>query len=138
MGAYIIGAFLGRSKTWVKLPRPKVNKSKTQPSCHFPMWIWCGLRAKTMGGSNKKSIDVAYIPYAHVRDFLEDKQGELCALVEWNIHKNMLAQKDVKNFTIQHHLGHTWYVSHEGIAFICLLFTTTIVIHKIGMQHFFN
>jgi hypothetical protein len=33
--------------------------------------------------------------------------------------------------------GHTWYVSHEGIAVICLLFTR-IVIHKIGMQPFFN
>jgi hypothetical protein len=29
-------------------------------------------------------------------------------------------------------LGHTWYVSHEGIAFICLLFTR-IVVHKYGM-----
>jgi len=53
--------------------------------------------------------------------------------MEWNIHKNMPAQKDVKNPTIRHHLGHTWYVSHEGITFICLLLTR-IVVHKIGMQ----
>jgi hypothetical protein len=75
---------------------------------------------------------MAYIPYAHVQDFLEGKWGDLCALVECNIHKNMFAQKDVKNPTVWHHLRHTWYVSHEGIAFICVLFTR-IVIHKIGM-----
>ncbi len=83
-------------------------------------------------GSNKKSINVAYIPYACVQDFLEGKRGNLCTLVKWNIHKNMLAQKDVKNPTIQHHLRHTLYVSHKDIAFICLLFTK-ILVDKIGM-----
>jgi hypothetical protein len=68
-------------------------------------------------GSNNKSIDVAYIPYACVQDFLEGEWIDLHTPMEWNIHKNMPTQKDVKNPTIQCHLGHTWYVSHEGIAF---------------------
>jgi hypothetical protein len=34
-------------------------------------------------------------------------------------------------------LGHTWYVSHEGIAFIFLLFTR-IIVHKNGMLPLFN
>jgi hypothetical protein len=34
-------------------------------------------------------------------------------------------------------LGHTWYVSHEGIAFIYLLFIR-IVVQKIGMHLLFN
>jgi hypothetical protein len=33
--------------------------------------------------------------------------------------------------------GHTWYVSHEGIAFIDLLFTR-LVVQKIEMQPLFN
>jgi len=33
--------------------------------------------------------------------------------------------------------GHTRYVSHEGIAFICLLFIK-IIVHKNGMQPLFN
>jgi hypothetical protein len=38
-------------------------------------------------GSNKKSIDVAYNPYAHVQEFLKGEQGNLRTSVEWNIHK---------------------------------------------------
>jgi hypothetical protein len=83
-------------------------------------------------GSNKKSIDVAYIPYARFQDFIHGKQGNLHTPMEWNIHKNMPTQKDVKNLTIWDHLEHTWYVSYEGIAFICLFFNI-IVIYKIGM-----
>jgi len=97
--------------------------------------VW--VKGERHGGSNKKSIDVAYIPYARVQDFLEGEQGDLCTPMEWNIHKNMLAQKNVKNRTIRHHLKHIWYISHEGIAFIFLLFTI-IVVHKIGMQPFLN
>ncbi len=97
--------------------------------------VW--VKGEHHGGSNKKSIDVAYIPYAHVQDFLQGERSNLRTPMEWNIHKNMPAQKDVKNPTIQFHLEHTWYVSHDGIAFICLLFTR-IVVHKIGMQPFLN
>jgi hypothetical protein len=60
--------------------------------------VW--VKGKWHGGSNKKSIHVAYIPYAHVQDFLEGKQGDLHTVMKWNIHKSMLAQKDVKNPTI--------------------------------------
>jgi len=92
--------------------------------------VW--VKGERHEGSNKKSIDVVYIPYARFQDFLQGKQGNLNTPMEWNIHKNMHAQKDVKNPTIWHHLEHTWYVSHEGIAFICLFFSR-IVVYKIGM-----
>ncbi len=60
--------------------------------------VW--FKGKHHRGSNKKSIDVAYIPYACVQEFLEGEWDNLRTLVEWNIHKNMHAQKDVKNPTI--------------------------------------
>jgi hypothetical protein len=62
--------------------------------------VW--VKGKHHKGSNTKFIDVAYIPYACVQDFLEGKWGNLRILVEWNIQKNMHAQKDVKNPTIRH------------------------------------
>jgi hypothetical protein len=62
--------------------------------------VW--VKGKHHKGSKWKSIDVAYIPYACVQDFLEGKWGNLCTLVEWNIHRNMHAQKDIKNPTIWH------------------------------------
>ncbi len=69
---------------------------------------------------------MAYNPYAHVQDFLKGEQNDLHTLVEWNIHKNIHAQKDVKNLTIQHCFEHTWYVSHMGIPCIHLLFMGVI------------
>jgi hypothetical protein len=62
--------------------------------------VW--VKGKHHRGSNKKSIDVAYIPYACVQDFSEGEWSNLHTLMEWNIHKNIHAQKDVKNPTIQH------------------------------------
>jgi hypothetical protein len=62
--------------------------------------VW--VKDKHHRGSNKKSIDVAYIPYACVQDFLEGEWGNLCTLAKWNILKNMHSQKDVKNPTIRH------------------------------------
>ncbi len=117
-------------------PKAKVYKSKTQPShqVHVHL-VW--VKGKRHERSNKKSINVGSIPYTCVQDLLEGEWGNLHTPMEWNIHKNMPAQKDVQNPTIRHHLEHTWYVSHEGIAFICLLFTR-IVVHKIGMQPFLN
>ncbi len=55
--------------------------------------VW--VKGEHHGCSNKKYIDVAYIPYAYVQDILEGEWRDLCTTMEWNIHKNMLAQKDV-------------------------------------------
>jgi hypothetical protein len=57
--------------------------------------VW--VKGECHEASNKKSIDVAYIPYARVQDFLKGEQGDLCTPMEWNIYKNMPTQKDVKN-----------------------------------------
>ncbi len=88
------------------------------------MWV----KDEHYRGSNKKSIDVAYNPYPRVQDFLKGEQGDLHTSMEWNIHKNIHAQKDVKNPTIliHHCIRHTWYVSHKGIACIRLLFTRVV------------
>jgi len=110
-------------------------QNPTKPPFSNVDLVW--VKGECYRGSNKKSFDVAYIPYAHVQDFLEGEWGDLHTPMEWNIHNNMPTRKDVKNPTIWHHLKHTRYVSHEGIAFICLLFTR-IVVHKIGMQPFLN
>jgi len=59
------------------------------------------------GGTNKISIECAYIRHAHVHEFLEGEQGDLHTLVEWNIFENVPTQKNIKNATIRHHLGHT-------------------------------
>jgi hypothetical protein len=39
---------------------------------------------------------------------LEGEWGDLHTLVEWNIFENVPTQKNIKNATIRHHLGHTW------------------------------
>jgi hypothetical protein len=75
---------------------PKVQSKQVQNPTKLPFsnvdLVW--VKSEDHGGSNKKSIDVTY---AHVQDILEGKWGDLCAPMEWNIHKNMLAQKNVKN-----------------------------------------
>jgi hypothetical protein len=48
-------------------------------------------------GANKASIEIAYIPHAHVFEFLEGEWGDVKTLVEWNIHKKLALQKDIKN-----------------------------------------
>jgi hypothetical protein len=40
------------------------------------------------------SIEIAYIPYAHILEFLEGEHGNMNTRVEWNIHKNLPPQKD--------------------------------------------
>jgi hypothetical protein len=69
------------------------------------MWI-LGVRHK---GENKASIGIAYIPHACVFEFLEGEQGDAKTLMEWNIHKKLASQKDIKNPSIKKHQGHIWY-----------------------------
>ncbi len=60
------------------------------------------------GCQNKVSTKITYIPYARDSEFLEDEHENMNTLVEWNIHKNLPPQKDVKHLTIKNHLDHTW------------------------------
>jgi hypothetical protein len=69
------------------------------------MWI-LGVKPK---GVNKASIEIAYIPHACLFEFLEGEQGDAKTLMEWNIHKKLASQKDIKNPSIIKHQGHTWY-----------------------------
>ncbi len=42
-------------------------------------------------------------------EFLEGEQGDVKTLMEWNIHKKLALQKDIKNPSIKKHQGHIWY-----------------------------
>jgi hypothetical protein len=57
---------------------------------------------------NKVTIQFAYVPYAHILEFLEGELGDMSTLVEWNVYKNFSNQTDVKQPTIKNHLEHTW------------------------------
>jgi hypothetical protein len=59
------------------------------------------------GGQSKVSIKITYIPYARDLKFLKDECENMNTPVEWNIHKNLPPQKDVKHLTIKNHLEHT-------------------------------
>jgi len=48
------------------------------------------------GGQNKVAIEIAYIPHAHVFEFLQREQGDMQTTVEWNISKNLSLQQYVK------------------------------------------
>jgi hypothetical protein len=61
------------------------------------------------GGTNKVSIEIAYIAHARVCEFLEGDRSDVETLVEWNTHKNLPPQKDIKTPSIKKHLGHNWY-----------------------------
>jgi hypothetical protein len=54
---------------------PKAQSIQVQISTKSPFsnvdLVW--VKGERHGGSNKKSIDVTYIPYACVQDFLEGK-----------------------------------------------------------------
>ncbi len=60
------------------------------------------------GGQNQVTTKIAYIPYVCVLDFLEGECGDLSTLMEWNMHKNLLTQKDVMHPIIKNHFRHTW------------------------------
>jgi len=61
------------------------------------------------GGTNKVSIEIAYIAHARVCEFLEGDRSDVETLVEWNTHKNLPPQKDIKTPSIKKHLGYNWY-----------------------------
>lgn len=54
-------------------------------------------------GANKASIEIACIPHARVSEFLEGEQGNVKTPMEWNIHKKLALQKDIKNPLIKNH-----------------------------------
>jgi len=61
-----------------------------------------------MGGTNKMSIEIAYITHACVCDFLEGEQNDVETPLDINMHKNLPPQKDIKTPLINNHLCHTW------------------------------
>jgi hypothetical protein len=70
----------------------------------------CGLVWKNgewYGGTNKLSIECAYISHACVYEFLEGEWSDLHTPIEQNILENVHVQKNIKNSTIKHHLRHT-------------------------------
>ncbi len=90
-------------QAWVKFP----NHNQKFPFSNVDL-VWTP-KVK-YGGTNKVPIKIAYIPHAHVCEFLEGKQGDVQAPVEWNMHKNLPSQKDIKTPSIKNHISHTWYI----------------------------
>jgi hypothetical protein len=60
------------------------------------------------GRQNKVTIQFAYVPYAHISEFLEGERGDISTPVEWNVYKSFPNQTNVKQPIIKNHLGHTW------------------------------
>jgi hypothetical protein len=60
------------------------------------------------GGQNKVTIQFAYVPYAHILEFLEGERGDTNSHVEWNVYNKIPSQIDVTLLTIKIHLRHTW------------------------------
>jgi hypothetical protein len=56
-----------------------------------------------MGGANKASIEIVCIPHARVTEFLEGERDDAKTLVEWNICKKLVSQKDITNPSIKNH-----------------------------------
>ncbi len=48
------------------------------------------------GGQNKVASEIAYVPHAHVFEFLQGERGDMRIVVEWNIPKKISLQQDVK------------------------------------------
>jgi hypothetical protein len=86
------------------------------------------------GGTNKVSIEIVYIAHAHVCEFLEGKRGDVETPVEWNMHKNLPPQKDIKTPSIKNHFGHIWYsVIFHVFFFLFKCSSQTHMILTIGM-----
>ncbi len=79
------------------------------------------------GGTNKVSIEIAYVTHARVCEVLEGEWGDAKTLVEWNMHTNLPPQKDIKTPSIKNHLGHTWlmWCSMHSFSFFQMSFTNT-------------
>jgi hypothetical protein len=88
---------------------PKSQSIQVQSPIQFPFsnvdLVWTP--EMRHGGTNKVSIEIAYI--AHACEFLEGERGDAKTLVEWNMHKNLPPQKDIKTPSIKNHLNHIWY-----------------------------
>jgi hypothetical protein len=82
------------------------------------------------GGQNKVAIETAYIPHARVSEFLQEEQGDMQTVIEWNISKNFSLQQDVKEMTIKNHLIHTWYGFKTYKPFPLVFFASSKVNHS--------
>ncbi len=72
----------------------KVYKCKTQPSHHFPMWIWCGLRVNTMGVQGRNPL-MWHTSHMHVSK-TSYRANKATYVAQWNgtstrtcLHKTM-------------------------------------------------
>jgi hypothetical protein len=82
------------------------------------------------GGQNKVAIETAFIPHAHVYDFLQGEQGDMQTTAECNISKNLFPQENVKKPTIKNHLGCIWYGFKTYKAFPLVTLSSFKVSHS--------
>ncbi len=84
MGFFLVGHILdnhnhGMNSQVSKYRGPKPRKS---PFSNLDL-VW--KKGEWHGGTNKISIECAYIPHAHIHEFLEDERGDLHTPEESNI-----------------------------------------------------
>jgi hypothetical protein len=53
-------------------------------------------------------IQSAYVPYAHISEFLKGEWRDMNILMEWNVYKNFPSQMDVKQPIIKNHIFPTY------------------------------
>jgi hypothetical protein len=121
MGSFFVGHILdnhnhGTNSQVSKYRGPK--PSKLSISNVDLMWK----NGEWHGGTNKISIEFAYIQHARVHEFLEHEQNDLHTIVEWNNFKKCATWKNIKHVTIKHHLGH--------ILCLCYLMSKSCILHK--------
>jgi hypothetical protein len=60
-------------------------------------------------------------------EFLEGERSDVETLMDWNAHKNLPPQNDIKTPSIKKHLGHIWYklMFHAFSFSFQMLFTNT-------------
>jgi hypothetical protein len=76
------------------------------PKPHHVPFLEQGRSGICHGGQNKVTIQFAYVPYAHILEFLEGERGDTTTLVEWNVYKKFPSQMDVKQPIIKNHFKH--------------------------------
>jgi hypothetical protein len=76
------------------------------------------------------AIEIAYVPHAHVFEFLQGERGDIQTVVKWKISKNLSLQQYVKKLMIKNHFGHTWYGFKTFKPFPLVIFASSKVGHS--------
>ena len=88
--------------------KPKVVEAQSPSKSPFSASDLVWTLGARHGASNSVTVELAYIPYARVLEFLEGQRNDKDIPTEWNIIKTRAPQEGVKRPQWDTHLGHTW------------------------------